>query len=216
MLSGFAGSLGSTLNAGKEFLEDPLGFIESIRGIVKLASQLGILDDMVNALVDDFEQRQQDNNPYDPDQQPHLYDQFRTGWYEGYAAGIIAETVVGASAGKAVKGTKTYRKIADTLSDTRVGRTVARAKAPADRAKATVAYGIAKRGDVAASKVAGGAQTAGKTYRVWRLSKRLDSGVCTLTISTAGCSDDFLDKLTPQEKAALVGYLSEPMMTRPL
>lgn len=184
MISGYTASLGSSLNGMKEFIENPLGFVEGVRGLVALAKETGLLDLLIEVFAEEFEDYQRANNPYDEEEQPELYQEFRVSWYSGYVVGFLAEAAVGSAAAKAVKGTSSYQRVADRLSDTRVAGAYRTATAPGRKAKATVASGAARVSGKAVGAVVGGAKSAGKSYRMWQLARQVE-GPCGAGVGTA-------------------------------
>lgn len=219
-LSGFAASLGATADALKDFAEDPLGFVEGLRALVKLVQDLGLLDDLVRALAQDLAAKQDRNNPYE--EGSDLYERFEANWYAGYVAGFLAKTVVGASAAKAVKSTKTFQRVSDYLSSTRVGQAFSAVKSPVDKGKARVAARIGSGTDRASASVLRRAQSAGATYRLWRLQRQVDVDVCSGGLSAAssggcdGLSEEYARLLAAEDDDAqeLLTKMDDPAVVR--
>lgn len=80
------GETGRVVNA---IVEDPLAFIDAVYQIIEIADELGLISKVLETLPDrllaSLEEKQEQNNPYDPNEQPEAYDSFRNSWYAGYA-----------------------------------------------------------------------------------------------------------------------------------
>lgn len=197
LVSGFAASLGGTARALEAFADDPLGFIEGLKQLIALLDDLGVLDRLMEAMAQEFAEKQQQNNPYD--EGSALYEEFKYNWYAGYVVGFVAKAAVGSSAAKVAKGTTTYQRVADYVRSSQVGAVYKGVKSPYDRGKARVAATIVDGADRASAPVLRHARSAGATYRLWRLQQKVDVCSGRLSAASTDCSDYF-DDLSPTEQ----------------
>jgi hypothetical protein len=139
---------------------------------------------IIDGYVDQFQQKQEQNNPYDPTDpdEEHLHTAFEASWYEGYAAGFLTKFVISVGVGKAaktaIKQTDTAGDIAERLSDTGAARALSRIDSAkeAGKARATARILLAVDGN-AAEALLSQADTAGQAYRLWRLQRGMDADV---------------------------------------
>jgi hypothetical protein len=198
LVSGFAASLGGTARALEEFMDDPLGFLDGLRQLIALLDDLGLLDKLIEAFAQSFAEKQEQNNPYDESEHPELYERFKHNWYAGYAVGFVSKAAVGASATKIFKSTKTFQRVSKYVGSSRVGTVYKAAKSPVDAGKARVAAKIVKGADRASAPVLRRARSAGATYRLWRLQRRVDA--CSNGFTVARDCDGLFEGLSPDEQ----------------
>jgi hypothetical protein len=147
-LSGFSASLGAVatnvIDLIQQVLDDPLFFVDTIQQLLALVNELSpqLVERIVNAAIDSFQSKMERNNPYA--QGAALYDEFRASWYAGYAMGFVAKALVGASAAKAIKSTRTVQRISDSIRSTRVGSVLTKIDDLGDAAKTRVATTTSK------------------------------------------------------------------------
>jgi hypothetical protein len=212
LLSGLTVGAGENAEMVAAILDDPLGFVQGITKIVEIADKWHLLDDILAAIPDAIENKQDQQNPYDEASQPGLYDEFRTGWYAGYAGYFIAEIAAGTALTKAVKNSKTFAKTIDTLDRdgklTDAARYYRTAKGTATAPVRKAGYLLVRGGSKAAEPVVSVARTTGRSYRVWRLTRQLDGEICPASISVASCGD-FLDELSPTQRQELGRLLTD-------
>ncbi|MFC4440318.1 MULTISPECIES: VWA domain-containing protein [Natrialbaceae] len=190
-ISGFSSSLGVAFQDVSQLIEDPAAVVEGIRALIALVAEerLGAGKTLVTAIAQNVEQTQVRNNPYgslDGKEHPELYDTFEVNWYEGYATGFLAKTVLGGSgansAKSAIKGTSSAQKVGSQLVDTKAARALSRASDTKDAAKAraTARVLLATDGD-ATEAMLSQADTAGGAYRLWRHQRAMDADVDALS-----------------------------------
>ncbi|MDS0261096.1 VWA domain-containing protein [Haloarcula sp. S1CR25-12] len=127
--SGITSAVGSSIEAARSFVDDPLGFVDSMTQIIGMIDELG--PELIRAMADSYEQRQRTANPYSEGSSSTRYHQFRTNYYGGLLWGEVAKATAGGQAANAVKQTRSASRVADKLDGTnvmRTARTYARAK----------------------------------------------------------------------------------------
>lgn len=209
-LSGFTVGAGETIESVQTLIEDPVAFVESLTQIVELLDQLGLLDDLIAMMPAQIDRKQEVTNPYDQESQPDLYQSYRVGWYGGYASYFIVSIVAGAQFTKAIKGTKSFAKLIDTLdSDGKLTDAVQyyqKAKGTATAPVRKTGYLLVKGGEKVAKPVVRGARTAGRAYRRHHLYRRVTGGdLCSASIDDCGVD---LSHLSDEDRTAL-GHLSD-------
>ncbi|WP_224271062.1 hypothetical protein [Haloprofundus salinisoli] len=178
-LSGFAASLGSTGKDAHEavtgFIEDPFGFVDGIKQLIALLDEAGVLEQLIESFAQEFEQKQQANNPYTPG--TALYEEYRYNWYAGYVAAEISKIALGGSAAKsakqAAKSTKQYNKVKEFVGKSERTAVLRKLNGRVDAGKVRVvshAPGVSDE----AKKVMASADSVGSAYRIWRLERKYD------------------------------------------
>lgn len=184
-LSGFSASLGAVatnvIDLIQQVLDDPLFFVDTIQQLLALVNDLSaqLIERIVNAAIDSFQSTMERNNPYD--QGAALYDEFRASWYAGYAMGFVAKALVGASAAKAIKSTRTVQRISDSIRSTRVGSVLTKVDDLGDAAKTRVATTIVRSADDVPGSYLGEASNVGQVYRLWRTTRDADADLGELS-----------------------------------
>jgi hypothetical protein len=184
-LSGFSASLGATARSVVDLIgtlaRNPAAVVENLGEILRLLNRvgLGIVERLVDAAVESFQDRQERNNPYDNATEPTLHGAYKFGYYRGYAGGFVAKTVVGASASRAIRSTRTVRRVERALGSTRVGRVLATVDGVKRTAKTRVATKLAERRGVPGDYVSE-ADSVGATYRLWRVQRRAEFDIDNL------------------------------------
>jgi hypothetical protein len=185
-LSGFSTSLGVTARSVVSFVQtlvnDPEAFVRNIAAILRLLGELDaeLVGRLVNAVIEEFQNKQERNNPYNNETEPNLYNTYKISWYEGYAVGFVAKMVLGASAAKVLRSTGPFRRVRRAARSTRVGRTVAKAGDIKAGAKTRVATTVVRRSDGVPGDYVGEADSVGQVYRLWRLQRRANIDIDTL------------------------------------
>ncbi|MFC6719403.1 hypothetical protein ACFQGT_02390 [Natrialbaceae archaeon GCM10025810] len=162
--------------------------VQGIEALLALVEDegLGAAETLVEAMVQDVERTQARNNPYgslEEKEHPALYDTFERNWYEGYAAGFLAKTVLGGAAANgaknAIKSTTTAQKVGSRLEDTGALRTLERVSDAKDAAKSRATARILLATDGSASEtLLREADTAGAAYRLWRHQRTRTPPAC--------------------------------------
>ena len=181
-----------------------MGHLESTTEIVEPLENLDVLDDIVRALPQSINDKQDLNNPYDPQEQPGLYNRYEEGWYGGYVSYFVVEAIVGASAVKAAKSSSRLAKIVDSVPDGGKLRTFAKyasrvkrtAEAPQRIATTYLIRGTVKGTKLTADggkRVFRGAKTVGGKTRVSRQLRQMDT--------------DAVSSYTPSEQSRLGRFI---------
>ncbi|MFC7079168.1 hypothetical protein [Halorussus caseinilyticus] len=168
-LSGFSAGMGGTIKSLLGLVNDPLGFVKGLTGLIDLLDESGLLGMFLDAMVSSLQDKQKTNNPYA--EGSALYDEYRNSWYAGYTVAFITKAIAGAQATKVVKSSTYAQKVSNFAKSTRAGKAAMRVKAPYDRGKARAATGLARATDRASGPLLRRAKSAGATYRLWRLQR---------------------------------------------
>jgi len=177
-ISGFSASLGATFDALRQLvqtlLSDPLQFLDQLEQLVQVLRNVrpALVERLVNAAIQNFQNKMQRNNPYD--QGTDLYGVYKNAWYLGYAAGFVAKAVVGAGLAKALKSTQKFQRLVSLIRSNKVGDLLFRVKGLADAAQARVASAIVRKLEVPLSPVLRAADSAGVTYRLYQLQRQYE------------------------------------------
>lgn len=194
LLSGFTAGMGGTARTVEAVLDDPIGFVDSLSQLARMMNRLGILPKLLAAMpeqmVEDLREKQDRNNPYDPDTEADRYEAFEAGYYLGYGGYVLASMVVGDQATKSVKSSSQFQKVVDKLD--RNGR-VTQANRYLDAAKSRTTEPVKKGGYKLGARAAQGR---------WHLSKA--SGRRVLSgMKTAGQQYHVAQKLSEANGAIL-------------
>ncbi|WP_256392921.1 hypothetical protein [Natronoarchaeum rubrum] len=193
------------------FIEDPMAFVDGIKALLKLLTEGNVdVQAIIDGYVQQFQQKQEQNNPYDPTDpdEEHLHTAFEASWYEGYAAGFLAKFVISVGVGKAaktaIKQTDTVGDIAKRLWDTGAARAISRIDSAeqAGTARATARILLAVDGN-AAEALLSQADTAGQAYRLWRLQRGMDADVDALPEAKQARLGDVLSRADADSRDAI-------------
>nr|WP_276282733.1 hypothetical protein [Halorussus sp. DT72] len=168
-LSGFSAGMGGTIKSLLGLVNDPLGFVKGLTGLIDLLDESGLLGMFLDAMVSSLQDKQKTNNPYA--EGSALYDEYRNSWYAGYTVAFITKAIAGAQATKVIKSSTYAQKVSNFAKSTRAGKAAMRVKAPYDRGKARVATGLARATERASGPLLRRAKSAGAAYRLWRLQR---------------------------------------------
>ncbi len=181
-LQGMTTGAGKSIDSLRALYNDPIGSITALREIPAAILNFRAI---IAAMPQSIEDKQKQNNPHDPDENPKLYQSYRMGWYEGYIAWFVIESSIPAGkAGKAVKSSKRFQKVAGSISTPKIRR-AAKLATRAKRGKTTAlrygklqfsrglstGIGVTKK---TGERILSPVPTIGKQYQVSKLLSRHD------------------------------------------
>ncbi|WP_408960145.1 hypothetical protein [Natrinema sp. 74] len=181
-LQGMTTGAGKSIDSLRALYNDPIGSITALREIPAAILNFRAI---IAAIPQSIEDKQKQNNPHDPDENSKLYQSYRMGWYEGYIAWFVIESSIPTGkAGKAVKSSKRFQKVADSISTPKIRR-AAKLATRAKRGKTTAlrygklqlsrglstGIGVTKK---TGERILSPVPTVGKQYRVSKLLDRQD------------------------------------------
>jgi hypothetical protein len=184
-LSGFTTGAGGTAKELRAAARDPVGYVKSITQLVELLRDLGLLEEIIRALPQQIEQKQELNNPYDQSTSSEEYQAYRAGWYEGYGGFFVVKQLAGGQASAAAKNSKKLNKLVDKIDRSGKLRKSARyyrgakskATSPVRRAGLVSASKVAARTDVsegAAKRIIAEGDTVGEQALLANRLRKVD------------------------------------------
>lgn len=184
IISGMSASFGKIRGSAEaiaHIVSNPVAFIQSFRQIIKLLDKLGMLDQIVEQMVGQFQQQMKQNNPYSAETEKRLYEAFKDGWYGGYVVGFLMTVAIGYGAGQVAKSSTIVKKVGRVVRSTTAGRIALGVQGRIDAAQFRVGTALAS-GSVKIGKAGiRGAKTIGSAVKFSRASRKLDFDVRDLS-----------------------------------